>query len=86
MYKNKENAKILHDICPKIPEFYVTFSRKIFFPDFLGAGWQMRPSPSSTPIFMIKNAPHADTNCTVQYDVVYISLLVHSVIPVILST
>jgi len=32
--KNYQNAQILHDICPKMPEFYVIIAGKIFFSNF----------------------------------------------------
>jgi len=36
--KINKNFRILHDICPKkinkMPEFYMIFARKIFFPNF----------------------------------------------------
>ena len=32
--KIKINSHILHSVCPKIPKFYITFARKIFFRDY----------------------------------------------------
>jgi len=37
--KNYQNARIVHDFCPKNAEFYIIIGRKIFFPIFfLGGG------------------------------------------------
>jgi len=52
--KNKHNARILHDICPKvnkIPEFYIIFVRKmpefyIIIALFFGGG---RAPPAAPP-------------------------------------
>jgi len=32
--KNLQNSRILHDFCPKMPEFYIMIARKILFPEF----------------------------------------------------
>ena len=34
--KNYQNARILHDFCPKMPEFYIVIARKIYSPNFRG--------------------------------------------------
>ena len=44
-HKNSQNSRILHDFCPKIPEFYIIMAGKIFSPNF--GGGALRPTPVS---------------------------------------
>jgi len=52
VWKCTKNARIFHDICPKnrkMPEFYMIFAPKLFFPIFFGGGSlpeSLTPSPA----------------------------------------
>jgi len=48
-----ESGQILLDICPKMPKFFMTFARKMFFPQIWG-GHNSTPSPAPTNEFMKK--------------------------------
>ena len=50
--KNLQNSQILHDFCPKMPEFYVIIARKNFFPNLWGHVTHVPPlaPPSPTPM------------------------------------
>jgi len=51
--KNYQSNRIVHDFCPKIPEFYIMIARKIFSRFFfLGGGICPLCAPSPTPMFI----------------------------------
>ena len=60
--KNLQNSRILHDFCPKMPEFYIIIARKHFFPNFRGAR-APHALPSPTPMIYSKgNTPNFSWN------------------------
>ena len=42
--KNEQNARILHDVCPKMPDFFVTFAPKNIFRFFFFGGGVRAPT------------------------------------------